>query len=125
MSIHSNAMEQVLINQRKLVEQQKEQRTLKNGNKILNQTLFIKVAESVSPIFKKPDEYTKKTSEVIKESNSDDDIKSNIIALPNSSRNSTSMREMIVSLMNSLNSLKITQDESGRACRCSYPNIRS
>ena len=36
-------------------------------------------------------------------------------ALPNSSKFSTSMREIIGSLMKSRNSLKITQDESGRA----------
>ena len=36
-------------------------------------------------------------------------------ALPNSSKFSNSMREMIGSLMNSRNSLKLTQNESGRA----------
>ena len=56
-----------------------------------------------------------KIKEVVEESNSDDDIKSNIKALPNSSKFTDSMREMIGSLMNSRNSLKITQDESGRA----------
>ena len=38
-----------------------------------------------------------------------------IKALPNSSKFSNAMRQMIGSLMNSRNSLKITQDESGRA----------
>ena len=52
-----------------------------------------------------------KKSDVIKESNSNDKIK----ALPNSSKFSNSLRQMIGSLMNSRNSLKITQDESGRS----------
>ena len=50
-------------------------------------------------------------SEEIKESNSEVDKK----ALPNSSNSNNSMRQMLGSLMNSKNSLKITQDESGRA----------
>ena len=48
-----------------------------------------------------------KKSEVIKESNSEKLIK----ALPNSSQFSVSMRQMLGSLMNSKNSLKIIQDE--------------
>ena len=49
--------------------------------------------------------------EVIKETNSKVDLK----ALPNSSKFSNAMRQMIGSLMNSRNSLQITQDETGRA----------
>ena len=71
----------------------------------------MELAESLSPITKKIDESTKKISEVIKQSNSGDDIK----ALPNSSKISNSMQETIGSLMNSRNSLKITQEESSRA----------
>ena len=56
-------------------------------------------------------ESTKKIGEVFKETNSKVDIK----ALPNSSKFSNAMRQMIGSLMNSRNSLKISQDESGRA----------
>ena len=71
----------------------------------------MKLAESLSPLTKKIDESTKKINEVIKESISEDDIE----ALPNSSAISKSMREIIGSLINSRNSLKITQDELGRA----------
>ena len=114
MSIYSNATEQDLDNQRKLANQQKEQRALKIKNRILKQTHDIKIAESLSPITKKLDtinQSTKEIGEVIKETNSKVDIK----ALPNSSKFSNAMRQMIGSLMNSRNSLKITQDESGRA----------
>ena len=62
-----------------------------------------------------------KKSEVIKESNQEDDIKSNIKALTNSSNFGNSMQGMIVSLMNSQNCLKITQDVLGRADILSVP----
>ena len=114
MSIYSNVTEDDLINLRKLAEQQKNERALKIKNRILKQTHDIKLAENLSPITKKLDtinDSTKGISEVIKETNSKVDIK----ALPNNSKFSNSMRQMIGSLMNSRNSLKITQDESGRA----------
>ena len=114
MSIYSNVTEQDLINLRKLAQQQKEQRALEIKNRILKETHDVKLAESLSPITKKLDtinESTQKISDVIKESNSKIDIK----ALPNSSKFSIAMRQMIGSLMNSRNSLKITEDESGRA----------
>ena len=114
MSIYSNVTEQDLDNLRKLAEQQKNQQALKIKNRILKQTHDIKLAESLSPITKKLDtinESTKEMREVIKETNSKVDIK----ALPNSSKFSNAMRQMIGSLMNSRNSLKTTQDESGRA----------
>ena len=50
MSIYSNVTEQDIINLRKLEKQQKEQRALKNRNKILKQTHDKKLAESLSPI---------------------------------------------------------------------------
>ena len=56
-------------------------------------------------------------SEVIKELNSENNIK----ALPDSSKFSDSMRQMLGSLMNSRNSLKITQDKSGRATILGVP----
>ena len=115
MSIYSNVTEQDMINLRKLADEQKNQRALKIKNRILKQTHDVKLAESLSPITKKLDESIKKINEVIKESKSEDDIKSNIKALPNNSKFSNSMREMIGSLMNTRNSLKITQDESRRA----------
>ena len=114
MSIYSNVTEQDLDNLRKLADQQKEQRALKIKNRILKQTHDIKLAESLSPITKKLDtinDSTKQITDAIKESNSNDKIK----ALPNSSKYSNSMRQMLGALMNSRNSLKITQDESGRA----------
>ena len=113
MSIYSNVTEQDLENLRKLAEQQKNERALKIKNRILKQTHDVKLAESLSPITKKLDtinESTQKISHVIKEYNSKVDIK----ALPNSSKFSNSMRQMIGSLMNSRNSLKINQDETGR-----------
>ena len=114
MSIYSNVTEQDIDNLRKLAEQQKEQRAPKIKNRILKQTHDIKLAESLSPITKKLDKINKSTQEVgdiIKESNSEKIIK----ALPNSSQFSDSMRQMLGSLMNSKNSLKITQVESGKA----------
>ena len=53
----------------------------------------------------------KELSEVFEESSSEDDIKSNMKALQNGSKFSNSMRETIGSLMESKNSLEITQDE--------------
>ena len=114
MSIYSNVTEQDMINLHKLAEQQKNERALKIKNRILKQTHDVKLAESLSPITKKLDEVNKSTQEVgdiIKESNSEKIIK----ALPNSSKFSNAMRQMIGSLMSSKNSLKITQDESGKA----------
>ena len=52
MSIYSNVTEQDLINLRKLAEQQKNQRSLKIKNRILNQTHDIKLAASFRPITK-------------------------------------------------------------------------
>ena len=74
----------------------------------------MKLAESLSPITKKLDEVNKSTQEVgdiIKKSNFKIDLKS----LPNNSKYSNSMRKMLGALMNSASSLKITQDEFGRA----------
>ena len=113
MSIYSNVTEDDLDNLRKLAEQQKNERALKIKNRILKQTHDVKLAKNLSPITKKLDtinESTKEIGEVIKETNSKVDMK----ALPNSSKFSNAMRQMIGSLMNSRNSLKITQDESGR-----------
>ena len=114
MSIYSNVTEKDLENLRKLADQQKEQGALKIKNRILKQTHDVKLAESLSPITKKIDtinESTEKVGDIIKETNSKIDLKS----LPNSSKFSNSIRQMIGSLMNSRNSLKITQDESGKA----------
>ena len=68
MSIYSNVTEQGLIILRKLAEQQKEQRDLKNKNRILKQTQDDKLAGNLSPITKKVDDTSKKLGDVIKES---------------------------------------------------------
>ena len=63
--------EQDLINLQKLAEQQKNQRALKNKNRILKQTHDVKLAESLSPKTEKLDivkETTEKIGDVIKES---------------------------------------------------------
>ena len=60
---------------------------------------------------------TQKVGDIIKESNSKIDLKS----IPNSSKNINSMRQMIGSLTNSRNSLKITRDESNRATFSGVP----
>ena len=96
---------------RKLAEQQKNQRGPKIENRILKQTHDMKLAEFLSPITKNLDCCNKKVSEVFGEAISEVDIK----ALPNSSKFSIPMREKIGSLMKIRNSLKITQDELGRA----------
>ena len=132
MSIYSNVTEQDMINLRKLAEQQKEQRALKIKNRILKQTHDVKLAESLSPITKKLEEVnksTKKIGEVIKESNSenvnnqeivpvevdseDEDIQTNLRALPNSSIFSDQMTKTLGRLMSSANSLQIKSTPYG------------
>ena len=140
MSICSNITEQDLINLRKLSEQQKNQRALKLEKRILKQTHDSKLAESLSPITKSLspktknleefNQSTKKTCDVIKETNSennqavvpveidsdnseDDNTKPNIRALPNSSIFSDLMTKTLGNLMSSSNSLKIKSSPSG------------
>ena len=129
MSIYSNVTEQDLINLRKLAQQQKEERALKIKNRILKQTHDVKLAESLSPITKELKKSTNKISEVIKESNSenennqeivpieneseDENIQTNLRALPNSSMFSDQMTKTLGRLMSSANSLKIKSTPSG------------
>ena len=132
MSIYSNVTEKDMETLRKLADQQKEQRAEKIKKRILKQTHDIKLAESLSPITKKLDEVnksTKKISEVITESNTENDnnqemipfekesedenIQTNLRALPNSSIFSDQMTKTLGRLMSSLNSLKITASPSG------------
>ena len=132
MSIYSNVTEKDLDNLRKLADQQKEQRALKIKTRILKQTHDVKLAESLSPITKKLEEVnksTKKIGEVIKESNSengnnqelvpveieseDENIQTNLRALPNSSMFSDQMTKTFGRLMSSANSLKIKSSPSG------------
>ena len=129
MSIYSNVTEQDLINLRKLAEQQKEQRALKIKNRILKQTHDIKLAESLSPITKKLDETTKEVVNILKESNSenknnqeivpfeneleDENIQTNLRALPNSSIFSDQMTKTLGRIMSSANSLKLISTPSG------------
>ena len=118
-----------MINLRKLAQQQKEQRALKIKNRILKETHDVKLAESLSPITKELKKSTKKISEVIKESNSenennqeivpveveseDENIQTNLRALPNSSMFSEQMKKTLGRLMSSANSLKINTTRSG------------
>ena len=132
MSIYSDVNEEDLINLRKLAEQQKNQRALKIKIRILKQTHDVKLAESLSPITKKLEEVnksTKKISKVIKESNTenednqeivpveieseDENIQTNLRALPNSSMFSDQMTKTLGRLMFSANSLKIKSTPSG------------
>ena len=132
MSISSNVTDQDLINLRKLAQQQKEQRAEKIENRILKQTHDKKLAESLSPITKKLDtinKSTKEIGEVIKTSNSenennqeivpveieseDENIQTNLRALPNSSMFSDLMTKTLGRLISSLNSLKIIASPSG------------
>ena len=129
MSIYSNVTEQDLDNLRKLAQQRKNERALKIKNRILKQTHDIKLAESLSPVTRKLDETTEKLGEVIKESNSenennqkivpvkieseDENIQTNLRALPNSSMFSDQMTKTLGRLMSSANSLKIKSTPSG------------
>ena len=128
MSIYS--IERKLNNLRKLAEQQKDQRALKIKNRILKQTHDIKLAESLSPITQKLDESTKKISEVINPSISenennqeivpvevelevseDENIDNRIVikALPNSFKFSDLMKNTIGKIMSRKKSLGIDQ----------------
>ena len=129
MSIYSNVTEQDLDNLRKLAQQQKEQRAIKLKNRILKQTHDVKLAESLSPITKELKKSTKEIGEVIKKSNSenennqeivpveieseDENIQTNLRALPNNSMFSDQMTKTLGRLMSSANSLKITSTPSG------------
>ena len=129
MSIYSNVTDQDLINLRKLAQQQKEQRALKIKNRILKETHDVKLAESLSPITKKFEESTKKITEVINPPNSenenkqeivpveieseDENIQTNLRALPNSSLFSDQMTKTLGRLMSSANSLRMTPSTSG------------
>ena len=132
MSIYSNVTEKDLENLRKLAELQKNQRAEKIKNRILKETHDVKLAESLSLITKKLDKinkYTKKIGNVIKTPNSenennqeivpveikseDENIQTNLRALPNSSIFSDQMKKRLERLMSSANSLKIKSIPSG------------
>ena len=105
---------------------------MKIKNRILNQTHDIKLAESLSPITKRLDEVnkpTKKVGDILKESNfenennqeivpvdiesEDENIQTNLRALPNSSMFSNQMTKTLGRLMSSSNSLKLKPTPSG------------
>ena len=132
MSIYSNVTEKDLENLRKLAEQQKNQRAEKIKNRILKETHDIKLAESLSPITKKLDKInksTKKIRKVIAPSNyesennqeivpveiesEDENIQTNLRALPKSSMFSDQMKKTLGRLMSSANSLKLDTTPSG------------
>ena len=132
MSIFSNVTQEDLDNLRKLARQQKEQRAIKIKNRILKQTHDVKLAESLSSLTKKLDEVNKSTKElgeIVKESNfenannqevvpfenelEDENIQTNLRALPNSSIFSDQMTKTLGTLMSSANSLKVKSTPSG------------
>ena len=131
MSIYSNVTEQDLNNVRKLANEQKNQRAEKIKNRILKQTHDVKLAESLSVITKKLEEVNKSTKniEVVKGSNSenennqeivpveieseDENIQTNLRALPKSSIFSDQMTKTLGRLMSRAISLKIKSTPSG------------
>ena len=132
MSIYSNVSEKDLENLRKLAEQQKNQGALKIKNRILKETHDIKLVESLSPKTKKLDKINKSTKKIRKviapsksesENNQeivpveieseDENIQTNLRALPNSSMFSDQMTKTLGRLMSSANSLKLKSTPSG------------
>ena len=124
MSIYSNVTEKDLDNLRKLATQQKNETALKIKNRILKQTHYIKLAESLSPVTKKLDEVnkstqdslspinqksdtinesTQKVGDIIKESNSENEIISSIL-----------LQNTFNSLANTTTSLKLNKDEDDK-----------
>ena len=122
MSIYSNVTEEDLENLRQLANQQKNQRALKMKNRILKQTHDIKLAESLSPVTKKLDEVNKSTHQsltpinekldtinestqkvgnIIKESNSENQIISSKL-----------LKNTFDSLENTSTSLKLNKDKN-------------
>ena len=64
----------------------------------------------------------KKVGDISKESNSEKNIfQTKLKSLPNSTNFSSLLQQLLGSLMNSHNSLKITQDEAGRANTLGVP----
>ena len=115
MSVYSNVTEQELDNLRKLAEQQKEQRALKIGNRILKQTHDIKLAESLSPITKKLDtinESTKQLAEIVKKSDFEDGI-TQTPAIKNIT-GTQSFRETLTHMKGSKNFFKLVEKDDGQ-----------
>ena len=132
MSIYSTVTEQDTINLRKLAGEQKNERAPKVKNRILKQTQYIKLAESLSPITKKLEDVnksTKKVGDILNESNSenennqeivlvdieseDESIQTNLRVFPNNSMFSDQMTKTLGILMSSYNSLRIKPSLSG------------
>ena len=132
MSIYANVTEQVLINLRKLAEQQKNQRALKIKNKILKQTHDIKLADIISPVTLKLEDVNKSSEKVgdflqelisengnnqqiipVEIESEDENIQTNLRALPNSSIFSDLKTKTLGSLRSSSKSLKIKSSPSG------------
>ena len=110
MSIFSNVTEQDLDNLRKLAEQQKSQRALKIKNRILKQTHYEKLAESLSPITKKLDEVnkpTKEVGEIIKNSESRTSAIENITG-------TQSLRDTLTHMKGSKNFFKLVEKADGQ-----------
>ena len=126
MSKYSNVTEQDLINQRKLAEQQKEERAIKIKNRILKHTHDVKLAESLSPITKKLDEVNKSTQESLSpitknlDNNIDRTKQLGEIVKESNSKNSKEtivtpsilLKETFKSLAEANNSIKLNQDKN-------------
>ena len=130
MSIYSNVTEQDLVILRKLADQQKEMRALKNKNKILKQTQDIKLAESLSPITKRLDLVENKKGEkigdIIKKSetpaieNTQTQPETPKLAIANTQTpaienitTSQSLRDTLSFMKKSKNFFKLEQDDTG------------
>ena len=92
MRICSEVIEQELINIRNIAEQQKTQRALKIKKRLLKQTHENKLADNLSQITKKLDEVnesTRKTGDVKKESNSENESTQELVLVEINSIQST------------------------------------
>ena len=122
MSVYSNITQEDLDNLRKLAEQQKEQRARKTKNRILKQTHDVKLAESLSHITDKLDESTKKISEDIKESNSENENNQEIVAVENELEDSEDEnidnKIGIKALPNSFNFSDLMKNTKGKLMSC-------
>ena len=120
MSNHSNVFEQELINLQKLAAQQQNQRAPKINNRILKQTLEVKLAESLSPMPERLDEIIKSTQEILSPITKKLDTINESIKESNSENNEEIKNTPRILLQNTLkylaeapNSLKLNKDKKG------------
>ena len=142
MSSYPDIIQQDLISFCNLPQQQKNYQATKFKNSILKPTHDIKLAEKFSPKTKQlenMDESSKKLGEKFNKEDFENENQKKIVpveietddrnkhienfirALPKSSKNTQMKREKLRSLMRSKNSLRIEQDDSGRATILGIP----